>query len=410
MPEAHVVVRRRTACRPRRQAPPGHPSRIRSAKAAAEARADLGSGYRKGILADDGRLTLGEWLQRHYSAKTTRGDLRPSTIAAYRILLAKYVIPQLGGYRLGQLRGHHLTAAYASILTDRAEEIAAAERRNERWRRANPGSTARPYSVPKQLSASTVARVHAVVSGALAAAVKAGLVPTNVASAAELPKPSAPKVRPWTPEVFGTFLDAIEGERLRPFFVVAGFCGLRRGELAGLRWSSVDLTAGRLTVVEQRISVGYEILTGPPKSDAGADRRVWLAGVVVDTLRAWRRQQTAERLTAGPAWVDTAGLVFTNELGNGYHPEYYTKLFARLTRKHGLPPARLHSLRHLAASLLINSGLDIAPVSKLIGHSSIQVTSDVYGHMFDKAGRDAAERAAALVRTTPQRTKIPSIP
>jgi integrase len=150
--------------------------------------------------------------------------------------------------------------------------------------------------------------------------------------------------------VFGTFLDAIEGERLRPFFVVAGFCGLRRSELAGLRWSSVDLTAGRLTVVEQRISVGYEILTGPPKSDAGADRRVWLAGVVVDTLRAWRRQQTAERLTAGPAWVDTAGLVFTNELGNGYHPEYYTKLFARLTRKHGLPPARLHSLRHLAAS------------------------------------------------------------
>jgi hypothetical protein len=108
---------------------------FRSAKAAAEARADLGSGSRKGVLADDGRLTLGEWLQRHYSAKTTRGDLRPSTIAAYRILLAKYVIPQLGGYRLGQLRGHHLTAAYASILTDRAEEIAAAERRNERWRR-----------------------------------------------------------------------------------------------------------------------------------------------------------------------------------------------------------------------------------------------------------------------------------
>jgi hypothetical protein len=69
---------------------------------------------------------------------------------------------------------------------------------------------------------------------------------------------------------------------------------------------------------------------------------------------------------------------------------------------------RLPSLRHLAALLLINSGLDIAAVSKLIGHSSIQLTSDTYGHMFDKAGREAAERAAALVNIAGP-SKIPNI-
>jgi integrase len=381
----------------------------RSAKLAAEARAAVVAKHRAGTLADDSRLTVEQWLRKHYAAKAARGDMRPSYAATVEILLDKYVIPKVGGYRLGQLRGHHLTAAYSSILSDRAEQIRDAERRNERWARANPGSTAQPpYAVPRQLSASTIARIHAVVSGALTAAVKASLVPVNVASAAELPKASAPRVRPWSPETFAAFLAAIEGERLHPFYVVAGFSGLRRGELAGLQWENVHLDAGRLVVTEQRISVGYQVVTGPPKSDAGDGRRVWMAGVVVDTLRAWRRQQAAERLAAGPAWVDT-GLVFTDELGNGYHPEHFTKLFARLARKHGLPPARLHSLRHLAASLLINAGVDIASVSKLIGHSSITITSDTYGHLFDAAGRDAAERAAALVDTA-RPSKIPSIP
>jgi integrase len=360
--------------------------------------------HRAGTLADVGKVTLEEWLRKHYAAKAARGDMRPSYAATVDILLTRYVFPKLGRLRLGRLRGLDLTAAYAEILADRAEEIAEAERRNERWRRANPDSSVLPYPAPRPLSPSTIARIHATISGGLAAAVKAGLVAVNVASAAELPKASTRKVRPWSPEMFAAFLAAIEGERLRPFFMLAGFSGLRRGELAGLLWEHIDIDAGRLVVVEQRISVGYEVVTGRPKTDAGEGRTVWLAHVVVDTLRTWRRQQAAERLAAGPAWTDT-GLVFTDELGNGYHPEYYTKLFARLTRRHGLPPARLHSLRHLAASLLINSGLDIAAVSKLIGHSSIQVTSDVYGHMFDKAGREAAERAAALVRTAQTTSK-----
>jgi len=91
------------------------------------------------------------------------------------------------------------------------------------------------------------------------------------------------------------------------------------------------------------------------------------------------------------------GRVFAREDGSDVSPEAVTKTFRRLATATGLPTMRLHDLRHVAASLMISSGADIAVVSKRLGHSTIGVTSDLYGHLFASAGQAAADAAEALV-------------
>jgi integrase len=105
--------------------------------------------------------------------------------------------------------------------------------------------------------------------------------------------------------------------------------------------------------------------------------------------------------------------VFTHEEGRPLHPDYVTKVVKRTLRRHGLPNARLHDLRHLRASALISTGADIAAVSKAMGHKTIAITSDLYGNLFDKAGREMAERAAEIVprqRRPQDENKIPNNP
>lgn len=379
-------------------------------KAAMLARADIAKAHRDGTLPADTKRTVGAWLNEWLAGKIERGELEDSTARGYQDNITNHLIPKLGHRKLGDLRGLDLTRAYAEMTRERREAIAAAEARNREYadqaaavnaRRAAAGKVrrlaAKRVAVPRPLSPSSVARIHACLSGALKSAVKQGLIVRNVAGDAELPKVERKKVRPPTPEQYGAFLDAMEGERLYPLFVLAGHSGLRRGELVGLRWSDVDLTTGRLVVQQQRVSVGYRVRERDTKTDAGQDRVVFLDAGTLDALKAWRKQQMAERLAWGPAYRGAVGYVFTREDGAALHPDAVTKAFARLARRSGLAAGKLHALRHFRAAALISTGADIAAVSKAMGHASIAVTSDIYGWLFEKANQEMSEAAAALV-------------
>ena len=113
-------------------------------------------------------------------------------------------------------------------------------------------------------------------------------------------------------------------------------------------------------------------------------------------LRMVQLAQDQERERWGAAYRDN-GRVFAREDGSDLSPETVTKTFRRLATSMGLPTMRLHDLRHVASSLIISSGADIAVMSKRLGHSTIGVTSDLYGHLFASAGQAAADAAEALV-------------
>jgi len=398
---------------PRRQVSKGG---YETATAAAAARAEVVRQHHDGTLPADTKRTFGAWVLEWLAGKVERGELEDTTARGYRDVIENHLAPTIGYRKLAELRGIDLTRAYARIVRERAEQIEAAETKNAQYaaeaervnaKRTTAGKVrmvaAKRCAVPRPISPATVQRIHAVVSGAFKSAVKAGLVTRNVAPDAELPKVERKKVRPPTPEAYGAFLDAIEADRLYPLFVVAGYSGLRRGELVGLRWADIDMATGRVVVAQQRVSVGYRVTERTTKTDAGQDRVVFLDAGTVAILKTWRAAQARERLAWGSAYTD-GGYVFTHEDGQPLHPDAVTKRYARLARAHGLP-TRLHALRHFRAAALISTGADIAAVSKMMGHASIAITSDLYGSLFDKASAEMAENAAGIV---PRRGRRPA--
>ena len=178
--------------------------------------------------------------------------------------------------------------------------------------------------------------------------------------------------------------------------MTAIFTGMRASELRGLTWDAVDFKRNVLHV-RQRANLWGEI--GAPKSAAGA-REIPMSPMVVNALREWRlacpRQKPAEGDGEGRLW-----LVFPN--GNGKvenHANianrgfYALQIAAGMVAEDGKPKYGLHALRHFFASWAIEQGFSPKRVQALLGHSSIQMTFDVYGHLFPSPEDDHAKFAA----------------
>jgi integrase len=320
------------------------------------------------------RQTTGDWLTYWLAEKTkTTGasavgkPIRPTTARVYRQHVEQYLIPKLGHVVLNQLRSEHISAAYDELLAERTT-----------------------------MGPTTLRRVHACLSSALNAAVKARRLDFSPAQHVHLPDATRPKVQPWQPEQLGAFLDHVAGHRLGSLYLVMAATGLRRGEALGLRWSDVEIDAGLIVVRRQLIQLGRGVEFGPIKTRSGEDRIVELDRGTLGVLLEHRLRQDSERAEWGSAYLDD-GLVFAKDGGEPLSPEYVTKTFTRLAAAAGVPHVRLHDLRHGAASLRLAAGVDIAAVSKMLGHSSISITADTYSHLLRGVGRQAAEAAMALV-------------
>ena len=265
--------------------------------------------------------TTGEWLDEWLAGK--RGVAR-NTYRSYDGHSRLHLKPYLGQIPLEKLRRAHIQAAYAQTLAANAN----------RRRTVGPA---------------TIHRIHATLRKTLNDAVVEGRIVDNPARYVELgsvkrPKPvvwtrerviewmrtgKRPKVAVWTPIQTGAFLDYTADDRLYAYYHLLVFRGPRRGEGIGLRWPIVDLDAAVIDITEQIIQVGWETEVTTPKSDS--DGLVALDATTVAVLRAHRRQQLAERLAWGAAWIDT-GYVFTTEMGDPVHPDYVSRHFVRLVR------------------------------------------------------------------------------
>lgn len=311
------------------------------------------------------RTTVGEFVTEWLDRLERQGEIRPSTARMYRTYIEKDIVPALGDKRLVKLTRNDV-AQFVDALRD-----------------AGRGAT-------------TVRRIHATLSSALSAAVKRGLLEASPASKADLPDVEKEKVKVWGREETLAFLEAAHAHRLGTLFEVAIMTGMRRGELCGLRWQDVDLVEGRAVICRNLVQVGQKVLEGEPKTAAG-ERSVGLSAHVVTLLAKLKDAQNAEREEWGEAYTDS-GRVFTYEDGRELRPGYPSKVLEVLVKRLGLPPMRFHDLRHLFASIQLDAGTPKAMVSKLMGHSTIAITADLYSHLMDDAAGKAAEAASAWLR------------
>ena len=328
-----------------------------------------------GVYVSPTKQTFGEYLENDWLPSLDNlvagGKLKPTTVSFYRDLTNSHVIPRLGGVPLRGLDAGALNACYRDLLAS--------------GRIHGEGG----------LSRTSVHAVHVTISRALRDAVKLGKVARNVASLADGPTPESAPSDVWTAEQLDTFLNSVTEDRLHALWMLAITTGMRRGELCGLPWSDLDLKAGRVTISQARVSVGYKVVTTTPKSKS-SKRSFALDPDTVSALKLWKRQQVEERLAWGPGWVD-AGLVFSREDGTPYHPDRLTKMFVRKAKAAGLPPIRLHDVRHSYATAALEAEVALKVVSERLGHSSTTITADLYTHVLERVDQDAADRTAAFI-------------
>jgi integrase len=339
----------------------------------------------RGQVAHDDGQKVGDYLDGWLAHKVSINDVRPSTAVGYRHHIDDFLRPHLGHLRLRDLRPSHVEHMLTAIAV--------------------------PVRGRRPVGPSTVRRVHATLRSALSAAKKKHLITYNPAVDVDLPRANRPKVRPWQAAELGTFLDSIGAHRFAPLFETIAATGLRRGEALGLRWDDLDLSRGVIVVRQQLLQLADEtgrrpcpycptmhrqVAFGAPKTKSGEARIVELDSGTVGVLLEHRLRQDQERTQWGEAYSEH-GLVFAREDGTPVPPDLVSKAFVELSTAAGLRPVRLHDLRHGAASLRLAAGVDIAVVSKQLGHSTIALTVDTYSHLLEGVGRQAAERAMALV-------------
>lgn len=332
-------------------------------------------------------VTVGQWLERWLAGRVAP---RPSTLRSYVAHVRLYLTPYLGRILLADLSAAHVQAMFSAIVRQH-------------------------QAVRRPMSASTLARIRATLRAALNAAIRAGHISINAASRAELPPARRPKpvvwtaervtewqrtgIRPpvavWTPTQTATFLNAIRGHRLYAAYHLIALRGLRRGEACGLRWCDIDLEAATAVISSQLQQYDGHVIACPPETGC-SERIIALDRTTVAALRAHRAGQRAERAAAGIRYRDS-GYVITRPNGDPMAPDWLTRYFRSLCDGAGLPPIRLHDLRHGAASLALAAGADLKVVQDMLGHSSIVLTADTYTSVLPDVGRKAAEDAASLI-------------
>ena len=327
---------------------------------------------RKGIHIPDSQSILVAEAARIWLEACESSGLEPTTIAAYRQHVDLHIIPLLGGIKLSAL-----SAPMARAFED---------------------------TLRKDRSPAMVRKVRSSLGSILAEAQERGLVAQNVVRALRVRRQSAARVdaRAGTlkigvdipsPDEMRALIAHLDG-RWRPLFVTAIFTGLRASELRGLRWADVDLKRGELHL-RQRADRFNKM--GRLKSKAG-ERAVPLPPLVINTLR--KHRLTCPKGALNLVFPNGRGRVenMSNIVRRGLQPAMISAGVVDTTGK--AKYTGLHAFRHFYASWSINRRVDgglelpLKVVQARLGHASIQMTADRYGHLFPR-GDDGAELAAA---------------
>jgi len=240
------------------------------------------------------------------------------------------------------------------------------------------------------LSLKTVTNIKALVSSVLTHALEDELILANPTSRlGRFIKRKDPKkeINPLTREEARSLLDMVEEHHPRyyPFFLCALRTGMRLGELLALEWGDIDFRGGFIEV--RRGYVRGQITT--PKN--GKTRRIDMSRQLSENLKALLVERKKDALAKG--WGEVPEQVFVNEQGGIIHEaNLRNRVFFKALAKAGMRRIRIHDLRHTFASLLIQNGESLAYVKEQLGHHSIQITVDIYGHLVPGANRQAVDR------------------
>lgn len=301
-----------------------------------------------------------EWLDDRDDGKR-----RECTIDHYRTIGKTYLLPEFGKFALTDVTDVAIGRLYRDM-------------------RKRP------------LSQAIITMCHVLLTSIFKLAAKRGLIVANPMNQVDSPGKPKPKPVAMNDEQVKAFLDAANATPEGFMFRLAYFLGARPCEYLALQWGDVDFKAQAVKIQRSlKLRKGGEWYTTPPKSEKSV-RAIALTPAFVKGLEDHRRRQLEARLKAGSAWTDH-GFIFTDKYGEPIRIDAARDAHRRIREAAGLPSTfTLKVSRHSCASALLNDGVPLKMVSDRLGHSSIQVTADVYGVTDEGRQREVSERIERL--------------
>lgn len=337
-----------------------------------------------------GSVTVQEWLETWLTIYM-KNNLKQSTRASYESYIKNHFVPAFGRMALRDLTPRLLQQFYN-------------------------------YKTEQEgLSPKTILNINLCLHKALEHAAREGLIPSNPASAINLPRGNRPTIEILTLDEQARVVRASYQHRYGLFVRLALFTGLRLGELLGLQWTDIDFNA-RILYVRRTLNrlqktglpKGYigprtEIVIQEPKTQ-NSIRTIPLLPMLLQELSHWRSVQDADRMAAGEQYQNSKMLV-TNPLGGYIEPRTFKDYYNEILSLAGVGHRTFHALRHTFASRALEQGMDAKTLSVLLGHYSVAFTLDTYAHVLDNHKREGMQLMEELyqIGVAPQSTSYPVI-
>ena len=247
----------------------------------------------------------------------------------------------------------------------------------------------------KTLSANSLKKHHVAINQTLRKALKNDLIPHNPADKVTLPKVERYVGKFLTVEQGNELLEVSKGTPMETPIILAMMYGLRRSEIAGLKWRAVDFENGTITICHTVTKMKTTVRKDRTKNKS-SNRIMPLNQEVKAHLLALRDQQQRERKLLGRGYQDTEYVCRWPD-GRALRCDYMSMAFRKLLAKHGLPPIRLHDLRHSCASYMLKMGCSMKEVADWLGHADIKTAMNVYAHLDMEQKQNVADKFGALL-------------
>ena len=301
---------------------------------------------REGIYTEPTKIRVSDYLYKWIDSY--QSNLAPNTARSYKVNI-DHICKHIGNKQMQKLTAIDIESTYAKLS--------------------------------ESLSGTSLLYIHRTLSRAFNQAEKQRLIKRNVLDLVETPKKNKEKKSNFVhPDDIPRYLKAFENHYLYPAVCLAVFAGLRRGEVLGLKWS--DIKNGNLIIQHNMTYDGIR----PPKS--GSKRLVPISAPIERVLHEQKKRQNEEKEKLWEKYYRSE-FVVTKKDGTLINPRLLSNTFKRVLKRKGLEVIRFHDLRHTAASLMILEGVDLKTVSEILGHSSISITADIYGHVLEEQKRKA---------------------
>lgn len=317
-------------------------------------------------VAKSESYTVAEWAALWFEVYA-KPNIRERTADYYNRYITKHIVPCLGDIKLNKLTGRQIQKMYNDLLDHGRERVSQKEK--------NPG-----------LSGTYVHGVHVMLHNCLNRAVKERLLVRNPADDVIVPKIDKKEMKILPPEQVKAYLKAASARGILPLFYLELTSGLRKGEIAALLWSDLDVENCTLSVTKQLMSSrDGELKITQPKTATS----VRLISLPQETVELLKEEHSKHPLNI---------YMFPSpRTGGMYHPDSIVKLHEKILNDAGIEHLRFHDLRHSFATYALQSGADVKTLSCMLGHYSAGFTLNTYCHATRDMQADAARKIGGFM-------------